>query len=162
MSVEMVGQFDGWAAGEFYPADATSFIVAPHINLFFKQAETSEVLKWISVKERLPKQEYDEKIQAYVSPVVLALIRSGYDIVPYSVAMYDEKNGRWWELRQDDIGYTVRPIIFGAVTHWAELPPIPKEGENEIQIIGCDLAQGESETGQIKFSRADGTEVIAE
>lgn len=26
-------------------------------------------------------------------------------------------------------------------------------------IIGCDLAQGESVTGQIKFSRADGTEV---
>lgn len=29
-------------------------------------------------------------------------------------------------------------------------------------IIGCDLAQGESVTGQIKFFRADGTEVIAE
>lgn len=38
-----------------------------------------------------------------------------------------------------------------------------REQENESRygpfIIGCDLAQGESATGQIKFSRADGTEV---
>lgn len=31
--------------------------------------------------------------------------------------------------------------------------------KNEPFIIGCDLAQGESMTGRIKFSRADGMEV---
>lgn len=41
-----------------------------------------------------------------------------------------------------------------------------REQENESRygpyIIGCDLAQGESVTGQIKLRRADRTEVIAE
>jgi hypothetical protein len=75
---------------------------------------------WISVKDRLPKENI----------LVLCYARSttgeGNSCFLGALA-----HGEFWFLKVNDIGHVSFPVLHWEVTHWQSLPEQPKDGENQ-------------------------------
>ena len=113
-----------------YAADATNFIVAPICNLIVKQSDGAECLKWNSVKDRSkrPVCKYTDEsgTNTREAEVVIVAVKNATNGMPYCFAIFDERTCKWLEVTLGFSGPFLQDI-HGQVTHWAELPPLPKE-----------------------------------
>lgn len=114
----------------YYAADVSDFIVAPTCNLIVKQSDGAECLKWHSVKDRskrpVCKYTDDGGKTTREAEVVIVAVKNAINGMPYCFAIYDERTCQWLEVI-DTFSGVILQDIHGQVTHWAELPPLPKE-----------------------------------
>lgn len=119
------------ANGRFCPAEATGPIFAPICNLIVKQSDGAECLKWNSVKDRSkrPVCKYTDEsgTNTREAEVVIVAVKNAPNSMPYRFAVYDARTCKWLEVTSGFSGPFLQDI-HGQVTHWAELPPLPKEG----------------------------------
>lgn len=114
-----------------YAAEASNIVIAPTCNLIVKQSDGAECLKWHSVKDRSkrPVCEYTNEsgTNTREAEVVIVAVKNATNGMPYRFAIYDERTCKWLEVTFGFAG-TFLQDIHGQVTHWAELPPLQKEG----------------------------------
>lgn len=119
------------ANGRFCPAEATGPIFAPICNLIVKQSDGAECLKWNSVNDRSkrPVCKYTDEsgTNKREAEVVIVAVKNATNGMPYRFAVYDARTCKWLEVAGTFSGIILQDI-HGQVTHWAELPPLPKEG----------------------------------
>lgn len=77
-------------------------------------------MKWINVEERLPD---DGKFKLVVCKTVSEIFTTRNPLL--GIYLIDQ-----WKCCGTDFGPTPLPIN-GKITHWSEMPPLPKE-ENEV------------------------------
>lgn len=118
------------ANGRFCPAEATGPIFAPICNLIVKQSDGTECLKWNSVKDRskrpICKYTGESGTTTREAEVVIVAVKNATNGMPYCFAIFDERTCKWLEVTLGFAGPFLQDV-HGQVTHWAELPPLPKE-----------------------------------
>jgi hypothetical protein len=119
------------ANGRFCPAEATGTIFAPICNLIVKQSDGTECLKWNSVKDRskrpICKYTDENGTTTREAEIVIVAVKNAINGMPYCFAIFDPRTDKWLEATATFSGVIIQDIR-GKVTHWAELPPLEKEG----------------------------------
>lgn len=114
----------------FCPAEATGPIFAPICNLIVKQSDGAECLKWNSVKDRSkrPVCNYTDEggKTTREAEIVIVAVKNATNGMPYCFAIFDPRTDKWLEVTLGFDGPFLQDIR-EQVTHWAELPPLPKE-----------------------------------
>lgn len=131
MSIEGLSTGGSSIPDGYYAAEVSDFIVAPTYNLIVKQSDGDECLKWHSVKDRSKRPvcnytDEDGKTTREAEIVIVA-VKNATNGMPYCFAIFDPRTDKWLEVTATFSGVILQDI-HGQVTHWAELPHLPKEG----------------------------------
>lgn len=115
----------------FCSAEVSDFIVAPTCNLIVKQSDGAECLKWNSVKDRSkrPVCKYTDENGKTTRDAEIVIVKTdgGISQFPYEFAIFDPRTDTWMKVVNGFRGVFLTGLD-GHVSHWAELPPLPKEG----------------------------------
>lgn len=106
-------------------AAENGFSTMQSVDVSVRQSADPSDLEWVSVKDKMPPCERMEDGGKELR-IVLVVIKDERELFPYRFAAYDDLNRQWY-LIETRLHGVYATTLSNEVTHWAELPKLPKE-----------------------------------